>query len=431
MRVVLVLTLAGCLSEPAPPHGEGAQIAPNSILRQDLAVGDLDGDGFDDIVTWGNEGGPGIAPTVFVYWGGESLENPDVRLDQTVDDQTVGVPPVAWYEVLGGSISISSDGSDRSITTLTGQDAAPEPPDQRVATRYVYMHSFPATHHAIGAGSTSGGRDLGIGGYADAPGPVFAVAHDPIMTPPLKELVAGNDIVFTYAAPLTPDSPGSQEGAWGALPDTDPADAADGNTQNVFVLPPSGPDSGEPLLLVTDRHAYTVSGDGPVFPLDTPGASLSPNTSSGTHRVVRAASVGDHFYAAGTNELSAGDLVFVDVPLGGQPAAYFGQDASGQTPTDLTIGDVDGNASPDLVTLEGEGLSVYEDLGFDNGDPDNTTFTLISSRTELAGYGIIAIGNFQGDARREIYVFSNTDPGANPPRCFRLVGNALDPCDDE
>ena len=84
MKLALVFALTGCLSEPVRPHGVGLPIVAGSVVRHKMVTGDLDNDGYDDLVLFGNNAAPQVNPTLFVFFGGETLENPDLRIPVAV-----------------------------------------------------------------------------------------------------------------------------------------------------------------------------------------------------------------------------------------------------------------------------------------------------------------------------------------------------------
>lgn len=413
VRILIAIVLAGCLSEPSRPHGIGPPIEPGSVLRRELVVGDVDGDGYDDIVTFGNEGAPGTNPTVFVYFGGETLENPDVRLDLWIDDPSA---PFAgeWFEVLAVSLYTAPDGSERGLGVLTAQDAGD-------GTRLVYLSYVQAKHRGFAARVRNGPRFSGIGGFADRPAPIFVAVRDPLHVPPLREYAGGDDGPFVCGGPLEPTTPCSQDGLW----DVSQYEGVRHYMQHVFVLPPAPGAQSEDLLLLTTARAYRIGSDGPMYAPTGSGALLPGNVDA--NRIARGGRVGDHFYAIADDSLAIGTLPLVDVPPGGDPIAYSLTSNSGLRPTEIAIGDADGNATVDVVTLEGQAIAIYRDLAL---DPTGSQYTLIAPRISLDNYDLLAIGNFHGDARREIYAFDSSDP-TQPPRCFRLTGATLAACDGE
>jgi hypothetical protein len=412
VRFALALALAGCLSEPSRPHGIGPPVAPGSVLRRELVAGDVDGDGYDDIVVWGNESAPGTNPTVFVYFGGETLENPDVRLDLTTDDPDAPFR-AARFEVLAVSLYTASDGSERGLGVLSAQDSD-------TGTRSLYLSYYQAEHRGFAARVRNGVRLGAIGGFADRPAPVFVSVRDPVNVPPLREYAAGDDTPFVCGGPLEPSDPCSQAGYW----NIEQYEGVQHYMQHVFVLPPEAGAQSESLLLVTRARAYRIGSDGPIYEPTSAGAMFSDGPQD---RNVRGGRVGDHFYAITDAANASGTLSIVDVPAGGEPIAYALSSKSGLQPTEIAIGDVDGNATVDVVTLEGQALALYRDVAL---DPSNSQYTLISPRTSFDNYDLLAIGNFHGDARREIYALDSGDP-TQPPRCFRLTGATLAPCTGE
>ncbi len=415
--LALALMAAGCLSEPARPHGDGLPIAAGSVLRHDVVTGDLDGDGYDDLIVLGNEGAPGTSPTAFVYWGGESLENPDLRLPLAIDDPSLTAPPV-WYEALAASVYVGAAGDERGLVILSGQDAvAPPVMDPQ---RVTYVSYYRAGDRSLDARAYSSAHHGDFGGYATDPAPVFVAARDPVETPPLREYAAaGLQATWVYDGPLGPTSQSSVESTWQVTPFDE--------LQGAFAIPAAPGSSFEQLLLVTDTYAFRIDSDGPSYTSSEPGAMYATTTFG--QRTVRGAAFHGDFYAIASSDVGGetAALAIFDAPAAGSVAAYALLDASQLPPTDVAIGDADGNGTVDVVTLEGQALAVYRDLAL---DPTMSTYTLASSRESLDNYDLLALGNFFGDARPEIYALDSTDP-SQPPRCFHVSGTTLVDCEGE
>jgi hypothetical protein len=416
--VALALALAGCLSEPQRPHGIGAPIAANSILRHQVVVGDLDNDGYDDLIVWGNEVEIGANPTVFIYWGGETFENPDVRLDVTVNDPDGQYYPYAVFELTSVSLFVSADGTERGLAVVSCEQRQPEHPNPTQVQRDVYLSYYRANGRTIAPRERSRAVGYGdLGGYVDASSPAFVLVRDPTVTPPLREYATGADNLWTFTGPLEPNEL-SSDGYWNIL-----GNETTHFMQGVTALPPKPGLASEDLLLVTEEFAYRITSDGPAYTSDGHPAQL-PGRSD---RSVRFGRVGDRTYAVMDTGFDFGQTVpIVETPIDGEPVVYEMTDKSAHKPTDLVIGDVDGNASVDVVTLEGQVLAVYRDLALS----DDSTYTLVSSRESQGSYDLLALGNFHGDDRREVYELDSADP-TQIPKCYRVDGTTLAACERE
>ena len=133
----------------------------------------------------------------------------------------------------------------------------------------------------------------------------------------------------------------------------------------------------------------------------------------------------DHVFVV-TSVIASTDLPIIDVPPSGDPIAY--QMTPTSAPDDLAIANVGGTDSIDVVALESGTLGVYRD--FTLAAPGFVTPTAtIGSRDELAGYDVLAVGNFHGSDQLEIYATSDLHPESRLV-CYHL-NDQLDPCADE
>jgi hypothetical protein len=413
MRIALLL-VAGCLSEPAKPHGVGPPLAPGSVLRE-LAVGDVNHDGYDDIIAVGNEGGRGIAPTLFVYFGGETLENPDVRAGLVLADS---VQTDVWFETLNVAIFPRTDAGD-DIAVLTGQDTEPEPPNGVTSvSRRTFLLAFSADGRTIVAGAHSGGVGGPLGGYADHPAHAFLVERTTTLAPK-RELLYGEDIVNIYEPPLDP----TQNPVDGSF-DLTMYEGVGHYVQQLYALPPADGSRTNDMLAITTMHAFRTQGDGPLYAVTNGNASLGrQDDNHGRGRYERG-----HFHATAVFAQNPQLLLIdVDVAAGGDPAVYAAPPRASPSPTDAVLTDVGGSDAIDLVAIEHGVLVVHRDLAL---GAETTAAAEITSDDILDAYDRIAIGNFHGDGAREIYVIA-TQHAEELPRCYRLAGDGLVRCPDE
>jgi len=409
VKVAFVLCVVGCLSEPARPHGDGPPIVAGSVVRHKMVVGDLDNDGYDDLVMFGNDVAPTVNPTLFVFFGGESLENPDLRISVAIDNKDV---MFTSFEVLDASISISADGKTRGIVaqvaeldaggTAEGNYPVFVPFDGRAPGELIVGHP---TGLAI---SSAAPDNLGY----------FAIIRDTQAALPAHEMLFGdNAVMFHTGAPLSPEVSNQLVGF--NISDL---------TSSILVLPPTG--AFEDLLFIGGSSAARTVGD-----LDP---SLGGGQFAGKYAMSKRIDYGDdkaregrgrvakdgHFYAI-TTRSGPYDLPVLDVPPTGDIVMYH------LTPTsqvdDVAIADVGGDSALDVVALQSGTLGVYEDLELsaDTATPAHT----IGDRDPLVGYDMLAVGNFHGDGQLEIYVSSDVMPELRLS-CFHLDA-ALDPCDPE
>src|SRR5262249_6934828 len=147
------------------------------------------GDGYDDLIVWGDEGGLGQHPTLFVFFGGELLENPDVRVDLTVyPDRQYQTADVAK-----ASLFVSADRSVRGIAAFVQRDH-----DYfAVFAPFVGREPAPLQHSGPGwapiLNVTPGTSSMQL----------YAVERDTASAFPTRELlVGGSDQAYTFVAPV-------------------------------------------------------------------------------------------------------------------------------------------------------------------------------------------------------------------------------------
>ena len=393
------LLFAGCFSEPARPHGLGAPIAANTVIRHKALVGDLNNDGYDDLVLFGDEGGPNANATLFVYFGGESLENPDVRI-RVFDEEDAG----SSYDILDASISISADGTSRGIVaSLRAQN-----PNEQIVSPYF----IPFTGRIPGTATT--GHKIGAVLPSDAPesGGQSSVFRDTKASLPAHEVILGGNVIYHEGAPLDPSLP-AQTISFAVPPQEE--------LRELILLPPTG--DYEDILFIGTSLACRTTGDLDANLVYQVGQCA--DIEQDMKRVARGRLAADgHFYAATTRSVEF-PVPILDLPPTGDPIYYALTPTS--PPSDVAIADVGGGAQIDLVVMQNSTLGVYQDLALADGTA--TPSTTVGLRDVLDTYDTLAIGNFHGDAKLEVYVLSDTVANS-PLRCFHLDA-AIDPCEEE
>ena len=422
--VTLAGLLAGCLGEPARPHGDGPPIAHGSVIRHRTAVADLNGDGYDDLAIWGNEGTPGANPTLFVYFGGETLENPDARADLTIVDQgeiAAGRRPV-WYEAFIGSPYVSADGRERGLALATAQDTTTRTASP---TRLIYPAYVPVTGRTLGVLQPGPAITRGDGGYAPDDPSMFVVQRDTVSSLPARQLLYGDENAHACPSPLAAASRLSDvhfELTSPGLP---------GYVSNAFTLPPTG--ESQDLLLVGTYKISRTMGD-PVA--DNPNDSFLTMHSrdilmlpTNDSVYARGRQEGSHFYASVSNVRDE-VITVVDVDGASDPTAVHFR-ATGRV-DDTAVAQLGGDDRIDVAVFQNGTLGVYLDIAPGSASiPEIPTPTNFGSRDALPGYDLLAVGNFHGDARREIYAINSADP-AQGILCYRVVGgDSLERCDGE
>jgi hypothetical protein len=415
--VALVVLAAGCFSEPDRPHGVGLPIVAGSIVRHKAVVGDLNNDGYDDLVLFGNDVALDTHPTLFVYFGGESLENPDLRIDVSVTpDDAAAVPQT--FDVIDASFVASTDGT-RGIAVMTAEEVDT---NGAPAGLVVYPEFVPFDGRT--AGPPVHGDPINYAIETDPPSDsdYVAVMRDTEQALPAHEMLfGGRGVMFAAPAPLDISHRAQRVDFMSSE-----------QMQGVLVLPPS--DGHEDLLYIGDMNVLRTTGDRDPALGDSDVAERYPTGNkvalpeSNNMRETRGRAGSDgHFWATTTTPgLNDGDVPIIDVPATGPPVVY------GLTPTaqtdDVSVANVGGGDAIDLVALESGTLGVYRDLALDASGKATPAAT-IGNPTELQGYDILAVGNFHGTDQLEIYATSDLHPESRLV-CYHL-NDQLDPCADE
>lgn len=416
--IVLALAAAGCLSKPDRPSGVDARIdvdarpdaplGPKFVYRRDAEVGDMDGDGFDDLVRWGDKS-DGMDPRIWVFRGSPTglSVTPDYELDTHLS------PTAAWYEVLDVSVDdFDSDFQHPELVALVAEDDLPPNGNDPVG-RQLHVDVW----NPVGNGTTAPiGRSGTIqhdqlGGLARAPTPAFVLERTGTSGP---QIVFGGldvaaqlvDVVAPNYGP--PEQVDFQDDSGSSLP----------FVQDAFDSP-GVPD--ENIVAADQGFAWASDGDpSGTFPTYT---GLSTVFDEGQRRrAVRAATGSNPLLFAASGEGSPFLQIVQDNPGAGPDV--FALTLLTEEPTDFAIGNVGGTGQTDVVVLDNDTLVAYTDLGLGGGTatPTNT----ILGPADFVGYNLLAIGNFSdADSGNEIYVLGNDVPA----RCIVLRTGVLADCD--
>ncbi len=396
------LLVAGCLSLPDRPEGNGpdgdggpgadAGYARDSgfLLRRHAAVGDLDGDGPDDLALWGNLGDDasqqGQRPAIRLYFGGPTgfEQAPDIDMRFDTDRP--------WYEVLDVAIE-----PDESIVFLTAEDLSPrtsEPPH----VRRVRAGHIPVLGRAIGEPVFRSQDDLVVSGYVDAPAPEFVLWRK-------KAIAETTRLVFGFVDMDAIRLP--EVGSSNQLTEAPSTfffwDEPNPVLQDAFAV--DNDTDGDDMIVVTREDVGRTLGDAGA------GQDIAQTPlGRDCERVARGNLEYGTFFGvatcAGTPDL---DLFVLPPASIAPPAVYSFSLESGHAATDLDILDIAGDPmQPELVAIEAGQLVIYGDLNF---DPIRTAWT--DSRP-IGDYDLVVGGHFREMSEHHIYLFSTTDPTMLP-----------------
>jgi hypothetical protein len=421
-----LLGLAACLSEPGRPGGGGDDTGPTpsttNRLHHHVAVGDINGDGVEDLLLWGHDDSAGDGkPTLFVYYGGSDLfTTPAQTIDLTIAAPIADTDnmPVKWYEPLDAYIS---DRTPPDVIVATAQDTSLPVPVPFERWHYMTRLTYGSGGLSIAAHTGSPPQRM-MGGYVDSDEPVFARVR---VNAGAEEILWGDDLsIFTETAdfPLN-DRAGELAGS-----NLDPylTSRVLPVEQGMFVLPGTG--AQQDLLDVAANYAFRTSGsDGPLN-----GLTLTDDQPirDADHHLVRGR-LDAHTGVTATVATDVGDQYFTITTIGSDaPSVSYllatgtatGSNGRSKNATDLAIGNLAGSAGElDVVTIDGGALRAY--LGLTFAGSDASARTTVETDALGSAYDLLALGAFQPGAGLEIYVIDRTHLNA-AKLCFELNATA-------
>lgn len=416
---IILLTLpfvVACLDKPGRPSGgvdgpvgdDDARVdaqLPDAVYRPQVAVGFVNGDGFEDLVRWGNLS-PGEDPRIWVYFGGDAgaFSAPSLALNPTLNTGR------AWYEVLSVTIDdVDPGAAGAELVALVAEDTM-TPAGDVPRGRELHVVTFnPASTEPLGRSTVVTGFD--VGGLASAPVPVYIVGRN-------TDATGGREIVFGELVQhwLLTDTTGFQLGTPSELQLFDDGGATLANVQNMFDVQDAGI---EHLIGVTHTEAW--SSDVTYTAPNALEGTVATFTSGGRRRIRVLQE--PEFMAAATLDQTDQVEIIEDVGANAAPDLSL-LTLDGGDPLDHAFGHVGGTSSPDLLTLLDGELKIYRDLMLGGGLA--TPVMVFASPLSFDGYNLLAIGNFHGIGANEIYVLGD---GALPPRCMTMTSSTtVEPC---
>jgi hypothetical protein len=409
-RYAIVLVVAGCIGEPAPPPGG------NNELRRTTLVANLRNGQFDDLVVLGHDGDPRENATMRVYFGGGTALAAPQRIALAYDDPAD--PHPVWYEPLAVADFQhgTSTGYELAVMTAQDDDWRPVSDHRRVtATRYPITSGMVGETPVVRYSSVAAPH---LGGYATANGIAFVATRDDNVT------ANGTETVF-----------GGAEGVWwsdGVAPK--PATFSPIDQQaviGVVATRPSveGPTMGhERLLVSTTEGVYrTVEGAlGPNYTVEPVG--MDPLfADNGLHQLSYRQVQTSELWLAATNPTHFALVTLVDYDPNSS-TLVTNDVATRSAVVDLGVYDVNLPHRLDLVTIEGATLNVYPQL---ISDQANRLISPLFEPLQLAlpdsNYDMLAIGHFldtvSGDD--QILVVDHSDP-RREILCFEIINGMLE-----
>ena len=388
--LALALVVTGCLDEPGPPIGHRYE------MRDAVLVADLDGDGKDDLVTWGHAGDPRKTSEVFIRWG-MGMHHLDEQPDITISIS--GFVPSVYHEVL--AVAFASFQSARELLVLTTDDDD-LPPNGGIDRKLQLWH-VSITDHMVGAAKSSFTAPLAayrLGGYTRAPDVIFLAPYQPPIGAP-RVLVGNSGRVLD--GPLSGDL-------------TDITLGLNPNEVLQAVVPvPPGASSTQDVLFITTKRV--VKGQ--------PGASLPAGTQLPSRNALVASvrDIGGVAWIAAV-EPNAADISIIKINDNDSPVEVY-DTMPGPTPTALAVAALDyATSSLGLVTLDASGVTVLH--GLDTATP-SVGFDLTRGPVAAGSKTVLAVGNWDS-TDDSVMVFDATDKTDAPLCRYYAADSTLDGC---
>jgi hypothetical protein len=428
LLLLSIPALAACLSKPGPPASTDAPsdvdarvdappIPDEAVFRRyAVTVADVDGDGYDDVIRWGNAT-EGASPRVWIWLGTDvpGLGAPHITLDPTFDTGK------AWYEVLDVAVDDVVDASGgREVIILTAEDGM-RPQGTTPQQRQVIATIFPSPIVGDNVPRVrTAPIDGDIGGLATAPEPQYIVG---------RTMDSGTDVelVFGGLYALWHVDALENTGSLGAPVPTDalisPGDDDLTAIQDMFAAPIFGVANVEQLVGIGAAFAWHDDGDAGAGPFTGPGQDLGDGGGGPRGASEYLADSGDWFAVASLGGSNIARVVTANDAA--EPEVYRLNLITGD-PTAIAMGDLNDNGLSDVVVLANSQLRVYRDLALNEAAATATPAMAIAGDSGLDGYDTLAVGRFDEADGDEIYVLGPTGTAA---RCYALsTPTALTPC---
>jgi hypothetical protein len=425
-RAAVALVLAtGCLSQPPPPQsdggGGGGGGAPNTGGWHDtVAVGDLDGDGSDDVAVWGHDAPGtdlGADACVYVYFGGALGSALRIPVPFDTEPLDTDDKPVVWTEPL----AVELEDVPERVFVYVGRDIA-APGATANIQRFAYLASYPVADRALQTQSIehSGSPvERPVGGYADTGTDTFVADRT---APSGEDVLAGDRASLWQFSPMPQATVGPTE-----------LDGFEGGIETSVIeqgiATVVGDDGGanvQDLLVITEVGAYrTLGGDGSALQLADGSAFRALDCGPGERKV---RDPNRQWEGVAVSTCASSPILAITLTQGATiQTAYLlatGTDTlTGSDITDLALGQLDDDTSglPDIVTIEHGVLTVYLDVTPDFAQPTNNSSVTATLTMPLEpDDDLLAVGAFDGtDAPNLILVFSRANP-TRPPLCYRV-----------
>lgn len=408
---------AACLDIPPPPDTGGGGPAH---LRHQHIVHDFDGDGFDDLVTWGSDNATG-ASTINVRWGasGRPLTAlPDASLAPIVNTSA------ARYEVLDVDEFDANGDANDDLVVVWGEDLSPRDGDSQDPTnRTLYLGYFAGQGTQNFADVVHGQPITGEpglrGGYADRPRPVFVAGRQRGSGSPSRQIIFGTETELYYTDVSDADGTLAVREAI--------AFDAQGHSPDAIV-PIDGVRADAPitsdLLIATTGYIYRTTGE-PSAGSEWSTADLDLGGVTDQRELVFANDIDGEDYALVTDESAVLTIVRADENRSPQALDRYTLSLAGR-PYAVAMSELANPrvsiAALDEVTQGERQLEVFFDVTFSVTPDTEAMFQTQTAYAVDGPYDDVAVGNFDGP-NEAIYLISTTDPVGHPPICLEVTGD--------